>query len=1235
MSWANLHVHSMFSLLDGVGSYEDYAARVLHELEREGEPGGPGYLAATEHGSMRGLVRLKKVADEKSLRPVFGVEFYVAKDHRIKSLTEADRKLVKDQPAKERRSFQAALEKYRGVRPRYHLTAWALNNTGLSNLIRLSSRAWVDGFYYRPRIDFDLLAEHSDGIAVGTACLSGPLAEPVLRGEPRVAVENAERLRDILGDRLFVEVMPTALPEQDKANRALVRIAERMGLPLLATTDTHYAKPKDWRLQEALLCVQTNAKMSDPDRFRFTAHDFWHRSAREMRAAFVEYHPWMKRRDVLAAIANTGKLAAACEADLAFDRFAALLPSPTGHETTPAEDFAALKDLCVRGWHGRAIPERARWLVRHGRGKLADVERRYRERLKRELRVFRDLKFSRYALIVEDAVAFARSRGIFVGPGRGSAGGSLVVFLLGITSIDPVEHDLLFERFIAPGRIDLPDIDIDFEQERRHEVIEYMVEKYGREHTAQITTFSSMKGRGCFRDVARVFGVGPEEINRVAGTILQRLPGEEREDRAITDSLKISPQCKRFKKKRPIVFSVAQRLEGTLRQVGLHAGGVVASPVPLDQVVPLESRPADGGGRVPVIAVDFRDAQELSLVKMDFLGLKNLTAIRHALQAIEEHHDAEVTLEDLETSHFDDADVIEAFNDHSKLVGIFQFDTTSMISIMRFAVRRFEDLVALNALNRPGAMRSGLAVMYAARADGRSKVKKTHPIVDEITASTLGVLTYQEQVSRIFVELAGYDPGDADKIRKKIGKSEGEKAIKPEEAKFIAGAAAHGLDPKDAAKLFAKILKFGGYAFNRSHAVEYSALAYWEMLLKVRYPAAFYLGLLQSEDKPEKTARYIEAASRDSVEVLTPDVNQSRKAYALADGKIRPPLIGIKGVGPKATESILLQQPFRSFSDLIERTESRSVNRTALSALILGGALDCVIPNRRFVYEELERLVKAARKGDGAVVDTEIDMSGKGSPDFEPRERARLAIEAGVVGPGQSMLDAYVDLWEALEAKGVELTRLAEVNWDEALIWTKAVARESKTVTTDDGRVASLVLADGSGVDLRARMEAAELDVYEKAVARAQGKVVLVRASLNAKAKQLRALQVWDGAALHNAWKRDELTPAQAAVFRNPLRKFKPRSDLRKGSALKRDWLRFTGRVEAVKFWKDKKGHTMAFFDVQAYRGSVSAVCFASSFKAYQAHLRPGVVARFELIRGDGGGWLLDAESGCRVEPLE
>jgi len=1231
--WANLHVHSMFSLLDGVGSYADYAKRLKADLERRDDD-SPGALAATEHGSMRGIVQLQKAADEHELKPVFGVELYVSADHRVKALSEEDKALVKEQPAKERRSFQVALETYRGIRPRWHLTAWALNNVGLRNLIRLSSAAWVDGFYYKPRVDLKLLEQYSEGVAVGTACLGGILAEPLLKDEPALAVEHAHWLRDVFGDRAYVELMPNGLADQKRVNRGLLKLARSVGLTPIATVDTHYTKPKDWRLQDTLLAVQTNDRMSNPHRWTIPARDFWYMTAAEVRKLFRRNHPSLKHSTIDSLIRNAAELAGRCEARLEFDRFAALLPSPTGRDTTPEEDFNELKKLCVEGWHWRDIHTRAAWVAGRDGRKTERVVTQYRERLKRELRVFRDMKFSRYALVVRDQVDWARGEGILVGPGRGSAGGSLVVYLLGITSIDPIEHDLLFERFIAPGRIDLPDIDIDFEKERRQEVIAYMVEKYGREQTAQLTTYSSMKGRGCFRDVARVHEVPPRELNATASAILQRLPGHEREDKCIADSLATSPQCKAFAKKRPVVFSVAERLEGTIRQVGLHAGGVVVAPMPLDEVVPLESRAdKDGGGRVPVIALDYRDAQECGLVKLDDLGLTNLTVVRYALEAIAEHHDAELTLADLEASHYDDRDVLDAFNEPSNLTGIFQFDSTSMVGIMQFKVERFEDLMVLNALNRPGPMRSGLANIYAARATGKKKRKKEHPIVERITASTLGALVYQEQVARLFVDLAGYSAGDADKIRKKIGKSEGEKAIAPEEAKFIDGAVRNGMRAEVAAKLFKRVLKFGGYGFNRSHAAEYSALGYWEMLLKVRYPGPFYLGVLQAAKDDADRARYIEAAHRDGVEVLTPDVNESRRAYALSvSGSIRPPLEGIKGVGPKASLALLEGQPYTSFTDLVSRTDSRQVHRGIVTALAEAGALDTIIPNRRFAVENAEELMKRARKGDAAV-DLDIEVS-KTATDWDERERARRSIELGVFGPGASILDAYADLWEAIESAGVELTTLGGIQWNESLGWFKVVARESKVITTDDGRVASLVLTDGTGPDLRARMESNELDRYEKAVSRASGKAVLVRASFNAKTKQLRALKVYDAAALHKAWRTDELSDDEAQVFVNPLAAVKPRHDLRKSLAGEPSLLKFVGRVEAMKLWKDRKKNTMAFFDVQAYRGSVPAVCFASSFRHYRSDLYVGAVVRIELIRTEGGGWALDHESGCELENI-
>jgi len=1240
--WANLHVHSEHSLLDGVGSYEDYARRLTGAKSppagEEKDRGAPvRFLAATEHGTMRGIVRLQKTADEWGMRPVFGVEFYVASDMRRKSLTDAEKKAGLDGvEKKDRRKATAALEKRLGITARWHLTAWALDDTGLANLIKLSSRAWNEGFYYRPRIDLDALAEHSEGIAVGSACLSGPLAEPFLAGDPRLAVANAERLLDTFGrDRFFVEVMATSLPEQDRANKALVSIAKRMGLNLLATVDTHYARPKDWRLQEALLCVQTKDYVDNPDRFAFHAHDFWCRTGEETLLAFKRHHPWMDDAVVEAAVANTFTLASRCEARLDLDPLAARLPSPTGTDTTPEEDHAELIKLVAAGWRWRGIEERAAALARRDGRRKKDVLRSYKERLAHELKTFRDRKIDRYFLIVEDVVRWARSSGIMTGPGRGSAGGSLAVFLLGITGIDPMEHGLTFERFLAPGRIDLPDIDLDFEHERRGEVIQYLVDKYGRERTAGISTFNRMKGRATFRDVCRVYRVPAREADRVAKSILVRLQGEEGEERCIADSMRESSTCKQFKTRRPMVARIATRLEGTLRHVGLHAGGVIAAPEDLDGIVPLESRAARAGdGREPVIAVDYRDAQDFGLVKLDVLGLTNLTAIRHALAAAASRYDDPLTIEDLESTRYDDREVLADFDDEGKRVGIFQFDSTGMASLMRFPIRRFEDLIVLNALNRPGAMRSGLAEIYVSRAIKGKRPKAKHPILDEVTGATLGVLVFQEQVMAVFRLLADYSAAEADAIRKKIGKSKGEASLRPEEARFTGAAIGKGMDAEAARKLFARILKFGGYGFNRAHAAEYSALAYWQMWIKRRHPEAFYLGLLQSCDDQTDVARIVEAASRDGVEILPPDVNDSVDAYTLNDDlAVLPPVAGLKGIGPKAGESLAASRPFRSFSDLVERTESRSVNSRVIKVLVQAGALDSLIPNRRFVIENIDRLLKAARKGDGLAADEEIAMS-KGTPDWTPMEKGRLAVEAGALTTGHGALDAYGDLWAAVELS-TGLTSLDEAGKDGPLAWVAAVVRESKTYTSDEGLSASLILTDRTGRDLRTRCQPHEMEQYETTVGKCAGKPVLARVAVPPGRKgTARLVAIFLASDLHARWKASALRSDEARIFDEPLARVEPAHDIRAAvNDPSNRLLSFVGRIEAVKKWQDRKGNPMAFFDVQAWRGSVSAVCFASSFSSYRKKLREGSVVKIELVRGDSG-WVLDSESGCAIDPV-
>lgn len=800
--FVHCHTHSDMSQLDGCGRIGDY----VDEAKRRGNPA----IAFTEHGSMRGYLQLQKEAEKAGVKPIYGIEFYVSPDMKRKGLTPEERAGVTEGLKKS--EHRAALKEYEereGIRDRWHTTCWAMNAEGMRNLQRLSSRAYIEGFYYKPRVDIEALCEHSEGLAISTGCLSSPTHDMFLQGKKRSALGFVDRLAETYGDRFYLEIQPHAIKDQMRVNEfALKKLKDRTGARLLATQDAHYVHQHDHHAHDLLLCIGTGAKLTDEDRFRFDGDEFYFRTRRQMRDAFERHNGgFLPRERIKEALDSTVELASRCAVDVEIDYKKALLPDPGIPKKYKGNAFSFLKDLCLDGWTWRAIPERARaYAAKHGVASSHALSV-YAERLKMELRTLKRQRFESYFLVVRDLYGFAREQGIMCGPGRGSAGGSLVAFLLGITSVDPIEYGLLFERFINPDRNDLPDIDMDFEDARRREVIDYLVHKYGQDKVCQIATVGRLSGKSVLRDVSRVLGVPLAAVNEISPSIIERPDGHPREYKTIEDSFTEFDVCRRFGKRFPDVSKYASRLEGMAKTLGIHAAGVVASPVTLTDLIPLEIRKHKGDDIV-VSAVDMNEIASVGLVKLDVLGLRTLTVVRDCVDAVAERHGVKL---DMERIDMNDPDVLKRFTDHD-FAGVFQYDTPSAYKICQGVVfEDFEDIAAMTALNRPGATRSGLSEKYLSRKKDPSKRDEVdyHPAINEICADTLGVIVYQEHVIKIFTQVAGFAPGKADTLRKAIGKKKAE-VLKSARADFVEGCnETSGITAKMANKIFSAIEAFG------------------------------------------------------------------------------------------------------------------------------------------------------------------------------------------------------------------------------------------------------------------------------------------------------------------------------------------------------------------------------------------------------------------------------------------
>jgi DNA polymerase-3 subunit alpha len=929
--FVHLHCHTDYSLLDG-------ACEIGQLMDLVAEQKMPA-VAMTDHGNLFGAVEFYNKAKEKGIHPVIGCEVYVSQQgHKTRSDTD-----------------------------RYnHLVLLCENQEGYRNLIKLVSTAFLEGFYYKPRIDKDLLAEHSKGLIALSACLRGEINETLMANRYEDAKRLAYSYADLFGkDNFFLEIQDHGL-DPDKAVVADVnRLSKETRIPLVATNDAHYMRKSDARAHEILLCIQTGKTMSDPQRMRFQQPEFYLKGREEMLALFGELEDSLDR---------TWEIAQRCQIKL--DQVKEPFPKfevPEGHTTDSYFEYVARQGFEKR--RPRLEARRAAGVLKH---ELAE----YVERLEREIRMIQQMKFSGYFLIVWDFIRFAKGRGIPVGPGRGSAAGSLVSYSMEITDIDPLEYGLLFERFLNPERISMPDIDIDFHTRRRGEVIQYVTEKYGREQVAQIITFGTMGARTAIKDVGRVLDMSFADVDRVTKLIPTQLNIKLKEainqEPAIEESARKDPRVRE-------VLDVALKVEGMCRNAGMHAAGVVISPVPLKELVPL----CKTSNNEIVTQYDMVGLEKLSLLKMDFLGLTTLDIILYTITLIEKLHGVKIAIEDLP---LDDAKTYEIFS-KAFTSGVFQFESRGMRDILRkYQPTRIEDLCALNALYRPGPIQGGMIDDFIDRKHGRKKVTYDFPELKEILEETYGVIVYQEQVMQISNRLAGYSLGDADILRRAMGKKKLEEMTKQRE-RFIRGAVERSFPQKKVEKIFDLMEQFAGYGFNKSHSAAYAYLAYVTAYLKAHYPLEFMSAMLTSETgNTAKIVKYINECREMGIKVLPPDVDSSEQDFTPAgENGIRFGVCAVRHLGSAAAETIIEARktggPFQSLFDFCERIDLTAVNRRILESLVKAGALDSLPGNRAQLFAMIDA---AMESGQRVWKDRESGQGGLfGTDEFETSHTAQ------------------------------------------------------------------------------------------------------------------------------------------------------------------------------------------------------------------------------------------------------
>ncbi len=918
--FVHLHLHSHYSLLDGANRIEDVVGRAA-ELKMPA-------LALTDHGNLFGAVQFHDAAVQAGVNPIIGCEVYVAREGRRARGGRSDRS--------------------------NHLVLLCKNEVGYRNLIRLVSLGYQEGFYYRPRIDLELLSRYSEGLIGLSACLKGIVAWNVMQDRFEEAAKRAGELSEILGpDNFYLEVQDHGIEEQARVNEAVLKLSRSHQLPVVATNDCHYLSQDDSFAHDVLLCMQTGKTIYDRDRLSYKTDQFFFKTAQEMEKLFG---------NIPGALSNTLEVAEKC--DFRFGPTESVFPE---FEVPPGHTIDSHFEKITREGFEERLPL-LQGLEREGRLRHGVDE--YKERLDDEIRLIQEMKFPGYFLIVWDFIRHAREEGIPVGPGRGSVAGSLVSYALKITNVDPIQYDLLFERFLNPERVTPPDIDIDFCMHGRSKVIDYVMEKYGRDNVSQIITFGTMAARGAIRDVGRALNVAYADVDKMAKLVpqephasLSKAMSNVRELRALASS---SPSYEQL-------VTIAQRLEGLVRHASTHAAGVVIAPRPLIDLIPLYKTTKDE----VMTQYPMTDLERLGLLKMDFLALTTLTVIDQTLQQIREQTDVDLDLSQIELG---DRETLELFCD-GRTSGIFQFESGGMRDILRrLQPDKFEDLIALNALYRPGPIQGGMIDDFINRRHGKVQIEYVVPQLEEILQETYGVIVYQEQVMQIASLLGGFSLGEADLLRRAMGKKK-KTVMEKQRKRFLVGAKERGVAAGKAERIFELMAQFAGYGFNKSHSTAYAILAYQTAYLKAHFPVQFMAAMLTSEmGTTDKVVRYLSECKEMGITVRPPDVNESDIHFRASEDQIVFGLAAIKNVGEGAIQGVIECRneigPFQNIFEFCENVDLRVANKRVLESLIKAGVFDSLHSSRRSLMEVLDRAVERGQKAHRDRLSGQIGLFG-------------------------------------------------------------------------------------------------------------------------------------------------------------------------------------------------------------------------------------------------------------------
>lgn len=1027
-TFVHLHVHSEYSLLDG-------SCR-LKELARKAKEEGMPAVAITDHGVLYGAIEFYEACVSEGVKPIIGCEVYVTPEGHTK-----------------RGNKNQVL---------YHLILLAKNEKGYKNLMKLVTVSHIEGFYYKPRVDKELLAKYSEGLIALSGCIAGEIPSLILMGNYEEAERTALEYEEIFGkENFYLEIQKNGMPQQDLANKGLIALSKRTGIPLVATNDVHYLNKEDAFWHDILLCVQTNSSLTDEDRLKFPTDEFYFKSYIEMKKDF---------EDIAESLANTLRIAEMCELSLEFGKLQ--LPR---YDVPPGYDLHEyLVHLC---WEG----------LREKFGETPPSE--VVDRMTYELKVIKETGYSGYFLIVSDFIRYAKSIGIPVGPGRGSAAGSLVAYLLGITNLNPLQYGLLFERFLNPERVSPPDIDVDFCDRRRDEIINYVRHKYGEDKVANIITFGTMAARGAIRDVGRVLGMPYKEVDKIAKLVP---PGPKV---TIEEALSDSPELAKLVKGDPQIMrliEVAKKIEGLPRHASQHAAGVIVAPAPLTEFTPLQKM-SDGS---IVTQYSMKPLEKLGLLKVDFLGLRTLTMVSDVIENVRKSKGISI---DIDRIPLDDEKTYELLQS-GDTTGVFQLESEGMRRLLqRLKPNCFEDLIAVLALYRPGPLGSGMVDDYIQRKHGISPVAYPHPKLEGILKETYGVILYQEQVMQIASALAGFSLGEADLLRRAMGKKEAEIMIQMRDD-FVKRAVERGINKADAERIFDLMEYFAGYGFNKSHSAAYALLSYQTAYLKAHYPVEFMAALLSSKmSKVDEIAFYIREAKRKGIKILPPDVNESDVDFKVTEEGIRFGLAAVKNVGESAISEIMRARnvggKFLSLQDFCRKVNLKVVNSKVIESLIKAGAFDSMPGSRAQKLKMLPKVLSMAG---------EESLFQKSMFEFDLNDSSEPSVEE-ILSWEEEVTGFYItchplDLWAKEFLKYVTITskRLPSIKGERKVIVggmiTKVAKRKGALILT---------LEDFDGlmdVVLFSRLE----DVEEKLLSK--GRVILVEGDVDRSGDRVRVI---------------------------------------------------------------------------------------------------------------------------------